>query len=276
MNALRECKDTVVNGGPSPIGRAADFIASRRESEREAVVHGTENRSGKGLFVKTRAARKAEMKRLMDKTLVKVGDFAPDFILPDTDGNAVRLYSMLRAGHLVVVFYRGSWCPYCDLHLRGFQRRLAELRELGAQVVAISPDVADDLLSAQIRSQLALPVLSDEGDKVIRQFGLIVEGNNDLFELYRLFGHRLEHSNGHSGKKDLPVAGTFLISNKGIIHLAHVDVDHTCRLEVDDIVDALSGLNRIGSRGGIPPNTARSSAQGRLIPVADARNAGAW
>jgi peroxiredoxin len=142
--------------------------------------------------------------------------------------------------------------PYCDLHLRGFQQRLAELRELGAQVVAISPDLADDLLSAQIKSQLALPVLSDEGDKVIRQFGLIVEGNNDLLELYRLFGHRFQYPNGHPGKKDLPVAGTFLISNNGTIRLAHVDVDHTCRLDVDDVVDALSELNTIGFRSGLP------------------------
>ena len=252
MNALQQNKAPVVINGASSIGTATAFVfansgpkvvvASRRESEREAVVHGTENRRGKGLFIKTRAARKADLKTRMDKTLVKVGDSAPDFILPDTDGNAVRLYSLLRTGHVVVVFYRGNWCPYCDLHLRGFQRRLAELRELGAQVVAISPDLADDLLSAQIKSQHALPVLSDEGDKVIRQFGLIVEGNSDLLELHRLFGHRLEYPTGHAGKKELPVAGTFLISNSGTICLAHVDVDHTCRLDVDDIVDALGDL----------------------------------
>jgi len=272
---LRRDKARVVINGPSSIGTATAFVfanggpkivvASDRESEREAVVHGTENRSGKGLFVKTRAACKADMKTLMDETLVKVGDCAPDFILPDTDGNAVRLYSLLRAGHVVVVFYRGSWCPYCDLHLRGFQQRLAELRELGAQVVAISPDLGDDLLSAKIKSQLALPVLSDEGDKVIRQFGLVVEGNNDLLELYRLFGHRLEYLNRHPGKKDLPVAGTFLISNNGTIRLAHVDVDHTCRLHVDDIVDALSELNTIGFRSGLPSVQQRGGEKAELI-----------
>jgi peroxiredoxin len=181
------------------------------------------------------------MNTLVDKTL-KVGDSAPDFILPDTHGNAVCLYSLLRAGHVVVVFYRGSLCPYCDLQLRGFQPRLAELRELGAQVVAISPQLEGDLLSAQIKSQLALPLLSDQGDKVIQHFGLIVQGNSDLLELYRLFGHRLDYANGQAGKKDLPVAGTFLISSNGIIRLTHVDVDHTCRLDVDDIVDALSDL----------------------------------
>lgn len=218
MNASRQDKAPVVISGSSPTGTATALvfaraepkvvIASRRESEREAVARRAENRSGKGLFIKTRAARKAGMNALVEKTL-KIGDSAPDFILPDTHGNAVRLYSLLRAAHVVVVFYRGSWCPYCDLHLRGFQRRLVELCELGAQVVAISPQLAGDLLSAQIKSQLALPMLSDHGDKVIRQFGLIVQGNSHLLELYGLFGHRLEYANGQADKKDMPVAARF-------------------------------------------------------------------
>ena len=261
MNALQEDKAAVVIGGPLRIGTAAFVlpkagpklaVASGRESERETVVHGTENRSGKGLFTETGASRKADMKALVDKPLVKVGDSAPDFILPDTDGNAVRFYSLLHAGHAVVVFYRDSWCPYCDLHLRGFQRRLAELRGLGAQVVAISPERTDDLLSAQIKRQLAFRLLSDEGDKVIRQFGLIVQANNELLELYRLFGHRLEYAKGKAGKKDLPVAGTFLISNDRTIRLVHVDVGHTCRLDVDDIVDALNELTHERPRSGKP------------------------
>src|SRR4029077_1687183 len=77
-----------------------------------------------------------DMNALLNKMPVEVGDSVPDFILPDKDGNAVRLYSLLRAGHVVVVFYRGSWCPYCDLQFRDFQRRLADLRDLRAQVVA--------------------------------------------------------------------------------------------------------------------------------------------
>ena len=182
------------------------------------------------------------MNSLVNETL-KVGDSAPDFILPDTDGKAVRLYSLLRAGHVVVVFDRGSGCPFCDLYLRGFQRRLTQLRELGAQIVVISPELADDFLSGQLKRQLTLPVLTDGGDKVIRKFGLTVEGNNELLELYRLFGHRLEYAQSHAGKKAVPVAGTFLINSNGIIHLVHADVAHTSRLDVDDIVDAVSELN---------------------------------
>src|SRR4029077_12823682 len=98
-----------------------------------------------------------DMNVLVDKTL-KVGDSAPDFILPDTDGNAVRLYSLLRAGHVVVVFYRGNSCPYCDLQLRDFQRRLADLRDLRAQVIAISPQSPTDLLRTQVKNHLEFPL----------------------------------------------------------------------------------------------------------------------
>src|SRR5262245_28360061 len=188
------------------------------------------------------AEGKADIKAFVDRRLT-VGDSAPDFILHDIDGSAVRLYSLLRARHVVVVFDRGSGCPYCDLYLRSFQRHLTELHELGAQVVVISPD-ADDLLSAGIKRTLALRVLVDKGDKVIRQFGLTVQHNDDLHKLYRLFGHRLEDTDDQAGKIDVPVPGTFLISRDGIVCLAHSDVVHICRLDVADIIVALSDLRR--------------------------------
>jgi peroxiredoxin len=187
-------------------------------------------------------ADKADMKALVEGRLT-VGDSAPDFILHDIDGNAVRLYSLLRARHVVVVFDRGSGCPYCDLYLRGFQRHLTELHELGAQVVVISAE-PDDVLFAGIKRTLALTVLIDRDDKVIRQFGLTVQCSDDLHKLYRLFGHRLEDADDQAGKIDVPVPGTFLISSNGIVRLAHSDVVHMCRLDVGDIIEALRSLHR--------------------------------
>src|SRR5438046_1556108 len=148
--------------------------------------------------------------RLASRAL-KAGASAPDFILPDGQGNPVRLYSLLREGHVVVVFYRGGWYPYCNLHLGGFQRRLTEIRELGAQVVAISPQLPDNSLSTQEKNQLAFAVLSDVGNNVAREFGIVFELSNDLLALYREFGHALEEANGESGNKELPLPATFLI-----------------------------------------------------------------
>jgi peroxiredoxin len=140
---------------------------------------------------------------------------------------------------VVVVFYRGGWCPYCNLHLRGFQRRLQEFRELGAKIVAISPQLPDNSLSTKEKDELEFPVLSDVGNKVARQFGIVFELSDELVALYRQLGHALEDFNGTAGKSELPVPATFLVDQSGMIRLAHVDVDYTRRLDPDDIIEVL-------------------------------------
>ena len=189
------------------------------------------------------AVMDAETSRLAASNLtthaLKAGDAAPDFILPDAHGLPVRFRSLLVGGPTVVVFYRGGWCPYCNLHLRGFQRARPELQELGARVVAISPQLPDNSLSTQEQNELAFPVLSDVGNKVARQFGIVFELSDPLLELYRQFGHALEEANGKGGKRELPVPATFLVDRQGIIRLAHVDVDYTRRMDPDEVIATL-------------------------------------
>jgi peroxiredoxin len=194
----------------------------------------------------TLAVMDAETSRLAASDLtahaLKVGDVAPDFILPDAHGLPVRFRSLLAGGPVVVVFYRGGWCPYCNLHLRGFQRALPQLQQLGAQLVAISPQLPDNSLSTQEKNELAFPVLSDVGNKVARQFGIVFELSDQLLELYRQFGHALEEVNGRCGKRELPVPATFLADQKGIIRLAHVDVDYTRRMDPDEVIETLKSF----------------------------------
>src|SRR5215472_4562065 len=95
---------------------------------------------------------------------------APDFTLPDAMGNAVTLSHLLTQGPVVMSFYRGSWCPYCNLELRAYQRILPQLQELGATLVAISPQTADHSLSLVEKQHLSFAVLSDVGNHVARQF----------------------------------------------------------------------------------------------------------
>ena len=188
----------------------------------------------------------AETSRLAATNLagraLKVGDPAPDFILSDAHGHPVRLYSQLPEGPAVVVFYCGGWCPYCSLHLRGFQRRLPQFRELGAQVIAISPQLPDHSLSTQEKNELAFPVLSDVGNKIARRFGIVFKLGDRLVELYRQFGHGLENINGADGSAELPVPATFLIERNGRIRHAHVDVDYTRRLDPDEVIKVLQNL----------------------------------
>ena len=176
---------------------------------------------------------------------LKVGNAAPDFILPDAHGEPVRLRALLDKGPVVLVFYRGGWCPYCNLHLRGFQRRLHEFRELGTTVVAISPQLPDNSLSTKEKDELTFPVLSDVGNKVARRFGIVFELSDKLLELYRQFGHALEDFNGAAGSKELPVPATFLLDGEGTILLAQVDVDYTRRSDPDEVIEMLKSFKML-------------------------------
>jgi peroxiredoxin len=173
---------------------------------------------------------------------LKPGAVAPDFMLPDAQGRCVRLQSLLRQGPVVLVFYRGGWCPYCNLHLRGFQRALPELQQFGAQIVAISPQLPDNSLNTQEKDELTFAVLSDVGNKVARRFGIVFQIGEELKKLYGKFGHPLDVFNGPDGAQQLPVPATFLIDKEGVIRMAHVDVDYTRRLDPDDVIDNLREL----------------------------------
>ena len=132
------------------------------------------------------------------------GDIAPDFILPNVDGRSVRLYTELERGPVVLVFYRGGWCPFCNIHLRGFQKSLAEFKAAGAQVVAISPQLPDQSLTTQEKDELAFPVLSDVGLNTARAFGVAFELPKALLDLYADFDHRWKTSTAWKAAKNCP------------------------------------------------------------------------
>ena len=104
-----------------------------------------------------------------------MGDEAPDFALPDQHGDEVWLSALLRGGPVVLIFYRGEWCPYCNLQLRTFQANLAQLAEHRAQLVAVSPQTPDHSLSMAEKNDLEFVVLSDAGAQVIDRYGLRYE-----------------------------------------------------------------------------------------------------
>lgn len=173
---------------------------------------------------------------------LRAGEVAPDFILPHVDGRSVRLYSELERGPVVLVFYRGGWCPYCNIHLRGFQKRLAEFEAAGAQLIAISPQLPDQSLTTQEKDELAFLVLSDVGLHTAHAFGVAFELPKDLLNLYVEFGHPLEDSNGVEGGRELPMPATFVIGTDRTIAYAHVEADYTRRSEPLEVLRVVQEL----------------------------------
>lgn len=170
-----------------------------------------------------------------------VGATAPDFTLPDVDGTSVRLSDLLGHGPVVVVFYRGAWCPYCNLQLRAYQRLLPQLKASGASLVAISPQLPDGSLSTREKGSLEFPVLSDVGLVVAKAFGVAYEVPPAVQAMSLGFGNDLAVKNGTGGWM-LPIPATYVIARDARVALAHVDADYTVRLEPDAVLAALAQL----------------------------------
>ena len=168
-----------------------------------------------------------------------VGDRAPDFALPGVDGETTRLSSLLARGPVVLTFYRGAWCPYCNTQLRDYQENLGEIRAAGASLVAISPQTPDSSLSMQEKNALTFPVLSDEGNLVSRDYGIVFKVDDETRERYEAVGIDLARSNG-TDTWELPVPATYVIDASGVIRAAFVEADYTQRASVRQILDALA------------------------------------
>jgi peroxiredoxin len=178
----------------------------------------------------------------------RVGDEAPDFALPDQHGDEVWLSALLRGGPallrggpVVLIFYRGEWCPYCNLQLRAFQANLAQLAEHRAQLVAISPQTPDHSLSMAEKNDLEFVVLSDVGAQVIDRYGLRYEVDDETRVLFESVGNDLDKHNG-AGHWVLPAAAAFVIDRRGIVRYVNVRGDWRERAEPADVLTVLTQL----------------------------------
>lgn len=172
---------------------------------------------------------------------IRSGDRAPDFTLPNPQGRPVSLGALLEAGPAVVAFYRGGWCPYCNIQLRAYQAILADMSALGARLVAISPQLPDGSLSTAEANKLTFDVLSDVGNRVARSFGLVWSLPEELRAALRSNNKALPDINGDD-TWELPVPATYVIVRDRRVALAAIDVDYRKRLEPDAILSALRSL----------------------------------
>jgi len=181
---------------------------------------------------------------LLDHAL-KVNDSVPDFTLPDAFGHEISLKPLLKEGPVVISFYRGEWCPFCNLELHALQEALPRINKLGASLIAISPEKPDSGIVMTEKNKLTFPVLSDFKNTVARQFGIVFRVGNELQDLSRtVFKNDLAVRNGED-TYELPVPATFVVDVSGIVRFAHVEADYmTGRAEPAEVVAALEAIVR--------------------------------
>jgi peroxiredoxin len=170
--------------------------------------------------------------------VLKAGDRAPSFALKDAEGNLVHSDKLLRQGPLIISFYRGVWCPYCNMELQALEAARPEFEKLGARLVAISPQIAANSRKSMRQNHLAFPILSDPRGEVGAAFGLRFGLPDYLIEVYKGLKNDLPAFNDDQGWT-LPMPGRFVIGQDGTILYAEVNPDYTHRPEAEDMLPVL-------------------------------------
>jgi peroxiredoxin len=175
---------------------------------------------------------------LADRTL-KAGDTAPGFELPDGDGMLWRSEDLLRNGPLVMIFYRGRWCAYCNTQLAALQEIHSQVAAMGASLIAISPQTQKHSYLTRDMHKLGFPVLSDAENAVAKRFGLVYRVPADLQKMYESIMTKLPGYNGDQSW-ELPLAATYIVQPSGQIGYARVDTDWRERPEPGEILERLA------------------------------------
>jgi peroxiredoxin len=172
---------------------------------------------------------------------LKVGDVAPTFTLTNAEGEVVSSAAMLESGPLVVTFYRGVWCPYCNIDLQAIEEVADEIRALGANLVSISMQTAANSLKSQRQNKLSYPILVDEGGKTADAFGIRFQLQDELVEIHKGFNIDLAGINGEPSWT-LPMPARYVIAQDGTIAYAEVSPDYTLRPDPSELIPALQRL----------------------------------
>lgn len=184
----------------------------------------------------------AELETTVVRQALAVGEVAPDFTLAVAgSGRKAHLGEELERGPAILSFYRGHWCPYCNLELQGVQRRYSEIKALGAQVFFIGPETEEDALKLMEKQHATIPLLFDLDGRVMDAYRISFEIPEYLRPGYARFG--LPGSNPGTGWR-LPIPATFVLDRSGVVRARYVNADYTHRMEPADIIRALAAMSR--------------------------------
>lgn len=197
-----------------------------------------ERTAPKEIQVAIRRAIDAAIESGYEERALGVGDKAPEFALADAEGNTVSSADLLKSGPLVVSFYRGVWCPFCNMELQSLQEFSEELRSRGANIVAISPESGANSRRAARDYGITFPILVDAGCKVADEFGVLYMPPDYIQEIYVKNGIDLPKVNAAPDWR-LPMPARYLIGQDGVIRYAQINPDYTRRPEPEDLREPL-------------------------------------
>lgn len=204
----------------------------------EAMSAGSAKRiPEEALAVMRKAAAELDAQGIGDNAL-SVGDPFPEVGLQGSDGSDFALSSLLANGPVVINFYRGGWCPYCNLELKAYQDELETVRSLGAELVAISPETPDRAEATAAKNEISYPVLTDPQNGLAEALGIVFTLPPELAKLYEMFGNNLPDAHGEAGWR-LPIPATYVVGADGKIVYAHIARDYRTRAEPADALAAL-------------------------------------
>lgn len=174
---------------------------------------------------------------------IKIGEKAPNFILKNAFNEEIELNTELKKGPVILVFYRGAWCPFCNMHLHVLQQSLTEFKKYGAQLITITPQTPDKSAEQIKKDHYPFQVLSDSDSKVMKDYNLYFELSDDLTDVYKKNGLDIEEFNG-KGRNVLPVPGSFVIDKDGIIQAMQAKTDYRVRMEPSTIINVLKKISK--------------------------------
>jgi peroxiredoxin len=212
-----------------------DILTQRKELIAKYVPPETQ-------AIHERAVAELKQRRLADNIL-RIGEKAAEFELPDHNGKMVSSAHLLAKGRLVISFIRGRWCPFCVGQVEAMNIALAQMARCGASFVAISPQTVRQSFFMHDQHRLGFPLLSDSGNKVARQFGLTYQVNDEQQAVYRRAFVNLPFANGDEAW-ELPIPATYILDRDRTVFYASANEDYTERPEPDEIVDILERQSR--------------------------------
>ena len=174
----------------------------------------------------------------IEEKSIKLGAIMPDFSLPNAKNEIIHSKEILKNGKMIIAFYRGSWCPYCNLELKALQENLSKINDKKVSLVAISPQSPDNSLSIIEKHNLTFEVLTDKDNTFAKQLGIVFELQDFVLPFYNALGINLSSFNKNDDNS-LPIPAVFVVNENGIIIYKFADANYMNRIDIDELLNTL-------------------------------------